>query len=100
MGALNEREKTMGAKFPIARDIFERVAATFVATVLGLATADGVDLQNALSVDNWKTWGVAGVVAAFTLLKSIVATQIAKRGGQAASASLDPAVQLEPVPTH
>lgn len=90
----------MGAKFPIARDIFERVAATFVATVLGLATADGVDLQNVLSIDSWKTWGVAGVVAAFSLLKGLIATQIAKRGGQAASASLDPAVRLDPVPDN
>lgn len=89
----------MGAKFPIARDIFERVAATFVVTVLGLATADGVDLQNALSLDNWKTWGVAGLVAGFTLLKSVIATRIGKRGGQAVSASLDPAVRLDPVPT-
>lgn len=89
----------MGAKFPIARDIFERVAATFFATVLGLATADGVDLQNALSLDNWKTWAVAGLVAAFTFLKSVIATRVGKRDGQAVSASLDPAIRLDPVVT-
>lgn len=81
-------------RFPIARDIFERVAATFVVTVLGLVTADGVDLQSVLSFDNWKTWATAGIVAAFTLLKALIATRVNKG---APSASLDPGVQLQPV---
>lgn len=79
-------------KFPVGRDIFERVAATFVVSVLGLATADGVDLQSVLSVDNWKTWLTAGVIAAFTLVKALIATAISGKG-----ASLAPGVALEPL---
>jgi methyl coenzyme M reductase beta subunit len=78
-------------RFPIARDVMERTLATFVVTVLGLATADGVDLQNVLDVDNWRTWVTAGIVAAFTLVKSAIAVKV---GGR--SASLDPAVSLAP----
>jgi hypothetical protein len=86
----------MREKYPVVTDAVERIVATFVVTVLGLATADGVDLQNALSIDNWKTWITAGVVAAFTLLKTIIAAQVSKRGGKATSASLAPSVQLKP----
>lgn len=80
----------MVPRIPVARDVFERVAATFVVTVLGLLTADGVDLQSVLSFDNWKTWATAGIVAAFTLLKTVIAARL---GG---GASLDPAVKIEP----
>lgn len=78
-------------RFPIGRDIVERVLATFVLTVLGLATADGIDWTDWGSLDNWQTWGVAGIVAVFTLVKGLIATKI---GGR--SASLDPAVKLQP----
>lgn len=87
----------MGSRLPIARDILERVLATFVASLLGLATADGVDLTDALSPASWKGWAAAALIAAFTLLKTMVAAQVAKRNGSASSASLDPAVRLEPV---
>lgn len=87
----------MGAKFPIARDIFERVYNTAWQTVLAVLTADGVDLIDLRDMDLWKGAGLAGLGAGFALLKSLVGTQIAKRRGQASSASLDPAVQLEPV---
>lgn len=78
-------------RFPIGRDILERVLATFGLTVLALATADGVDWTDWGSVDNWKTWGVAGIAAAFSLIKGLIATRV---GGR--SASLDPAVKLAP----
>jgi methyl coenzyme M reductase beta subunit len=77
-------------KFPVVKDILERTVATFVVTVLGLATADGVDLQNALDLSNWKTWATAGVIAAFTLVKGIIASRVNGPG-----ASLAPGVELQ-----
>ena len=82
----------MAPRFPLVRDAFERVVFTFVAAVLGLATADGVDLTQATSLGSWKAWGAAGLIAAFTLLKTIIAARI----GSGTSASVDPAVQLRP----
>lgn len=87
----------MGGKFPVVTDALERVVMTFVVTVLGGVTADGVGIDEALDLGHWKVWALAGVVAAFTLLKTLIAAQIAKRGGQAVSASLAPSVALQPV---
>ena len=86
----------MNGHVPVVTDAFERILATFVVTVLGAATADGVGLVDALSLDNWKAWGLAGIVAAFTLAKTIVAAFVNRRNGQATSASLAPSVVLEP----
>ncbi len=86
----------MREKYPVVADAVERILATFVVTVLGLATADGVDITAATNVDNWKTWLTAGIVAAFTLVKTIIAAQVSKRAGKATSASLAPSVQLQP----
>jgi len=79
-------------KIPVARDVAERVLATFVVAVLGPATADGIGWIDWANVDNWKVWGVAGLTAAFTLIKALIATKTGQK-----SASLDPAVALEPV---
>ena len=84
-------------KFPVATDIFERVAATFGVTLLTFLTSDMLNWQDVLKLDNWKGWGTAALAAAFTTLKGLLATQVAKRNGQATSASLAPSVQLEPV---
>lgn len=81
---------------PVLTDAFERVASTFVVTVLTLATTNGLNIQDYLVLDNWKAWGFAGVAAALTVVKTIVAAFIARRNGQAASASLAPSVVLEP----
>jgi len=70
-------------RYPIARDIFDRVWRTFLVVVAGLATTDGLGVQDWLSLDNWKTWITAGVAAAFTLLLSLVATQVGKLRGKA-----------------
>lgn len=83
-------------RFPVLRDAVERVLATFVVSLLGLATADGVGWVDWANVSNWRVWGISGLVAAFTVLKTAIATRIAKRNGQATSASFDPAVQLQP----
>lgn len=82
-------------RFPVARDIVERVVATFAASVLGLATADGVGVQDVLNIGSWKLWAASGIVAAFTLLKTLIASRV---GSGAPSASLDPAVKLQPEP--
>lgn len=79
-------------RYPVVADATERIVATFVVSVLGLATADGVDLQSFLSIDNWKTWATAAVISAFTLLKTIIAARL-----NGPSASLAPSVRLEPV---
>jgi len=86
----------MGEKFPVVKDAAERVIMTFVLTVLALATADGVDWTDWGSLSNWQTWAVAGITAAFTLVKAIVAAQIGKVNGHATSASLAPSVKLQP----
>lgn len=84
-------------KFPVARDIVERVLSTFVLTLLTLATADGINWADWADLRNWQSWGVAALAAAFSLFKGLLASQIGKRGGAATSASLDPGVQLAPV---
>jgi hypothetical protein len=83
-------------KYPVARDIAERVLVTFVVTLLGLATADGVNWTEWGSWNHWQTWAVSALTAAFSLLKGLIATRIGKVGRNATSASLDPAVKLAP----
>jgi r1t holin len=83
-------------KFPVVRDIIERVVNTAWQTVLAVLTADGVNLVDLRDLTFWQGAGLAGLGAAWALLKSLVATRIAKRNGRANSASLDPAVQLAP----
>lgn len=80
-------------RFPVVRDLFERVASTFVAAVLAAWVADGLNWTSALQIDTWRTYALAGVAAVVSLLKGLVATRI----GRNPSASLDPAVKLQPV---
>jgi uncharacterized protein (DUF983 family) len=82
----------VAGKRPVAVDVAERVAATFVVTVLGLASADGLQWTDWTNMKNWQTWATAGLVSAFTLVKSLIALKV---GGK--SASLAPSVELEPV---
>lgn len=86
----------MSPKFPVIKDAVERIVATFVVTVLGLATAPAIGVEGVLKLDNWKAWGLAGVVAAFTLLKTVVASWLGRVNGKATSASLAPSVKLQP----
>ncbi len=86
----------MKTRYPVVTDALERVLATFVAALLGLATADGLDWTDWGSLDNWKAWAAAALTSAFTLVKTLIAMQVAKRNGQATSASLAPQVQLQP----
>lgn len=85
-------------KFPVARDVFERAVKTFIQAALALAISDGLDWQDVLVLDNWKGWASAGLAAVASLVTSLISTQIGKTStGQATSASLDPAVKLQPV---
>lgn len=79
-------------RFPVASDIFERVASTAIQSTLALATADGIELADWLQIDSWRSWGFVGLVTAFSLVKSILATKVSGPG-----ASLAPSVKLEPV---
>ncbi len=83
-------------KLPVARDIFERMVGTAAAAIAAQILSDAANWQDVLKVDNWKGWAFVGAASAFTFLKGLLATQVAKRNGRASSASLDPAVQLQP----
>jgi uncharacterized protein (DUF983 family) len=80
-------------KVPIWRDIVERVAATFVVVLIGEALAGVVGWADWAELDNWKAWANAALIAALTLLKTLIASRLGQR-----SASLDPAVGLRPIP--
>src|SRR5690242_13640807 len=82
----------LSERYPVIRDVVERVLATFVMTMLALATADGVDWTEWTDWGHWKTWAISALAAAFSLLKSLIATRV----GRNPSASLDPAVKLQP----
>lgn len=87
----------MDMKFPVARDIFDRLWRTFVQAVLAAGLSDLANWQDVLRLDTWKTYAMAGVAAVLSLIMSFVATKVGKRGGKATSASFDPTVQLQPV---
>jgi hypothetical protein len=87
----------MGNRFPVVRDIFDRLWRTFVQAVLAVAITDGINLQSVLDLETWKTYGLAGVAACLSLIMSLLATRVGKIRGQANSASFDPAVKLQPV---
>lgn len=82
---------------PVARDIFERVYSTFFQVLTAVLLSDTLNWQDYLSLDNWRGWVSAAAVAALTTLKGLLATQVGKWHGRAASASLDPGVKLAPV---
>lgn len=81
-----------GIKLPVARDIFERVASTFIVGAIGVWVASGVDVAHVLHLDFWKAAGVGGVMAVLSLVKNVLG-QITSGGG----GSLDPGVKLKPV---
>jgi hypothetical protein len=83
---------TLFNRYPVARDIAERVLATFIMTLLALATADGVGWDDWADWGHWQTWAVSAIAACLSLLKGLVAARIGKNP----SASLDPAVKLQP----
>ena len=83
-------------KFPVGRDIFERVAATFVEAAGAVVLADVTNLVNITDMSVWKGAGVAGLTAVLALAKSAFAAwRSAKSGG--GGASVDPKVNIEPV---
>ena len=54
-----------------ARDLVERIAATFVVAAAGVAIAAGPG--NMFSASFWETVGVAGIAAAGSLVKGLFA---------------------------
>lgn len=78
-------------RFPVGRDILERAVKTFMQTAIALAVSDGLDWQDALSIDHWKGLATAGLAAAVSVVMSAVFSKIGKPG-----ASADPAVGIEP----
>jgi hypothetical protein len=87
----------MPYRFPVTRDAFERLVRTFLQAVLAAGITDGLDWQNLLSLDTWKTYALAGVAAVLSAVMSWLATLVGKVGGAATSASFDPEVKLQPV---
>lgn len=78
-------------KLPVFRDIFERVASSFVYGVVGVYVASGVDVAHVLNLSLARAAGVGGVMAVLSLIKNILG-QITSGGG----GSVDPAVKLRP----
>ena len=59
------------------RDLFERVAATFVQAAIGAMSSNSMF---DLGVDQWKMMAGAGVAAAVSVLKGALATKLGTKG--------------------
>lgn len=85
------------ARFPVGRDIFERVAMTFAEGAAGVALADQFGLLELSRTEWWSAVATGGVMAVLALGKSTLAAWKSKRANGQAGASLDPQVNLAPV---
>lgn len=65
-----------------ARDLIERVLATFVVAAAGVALAAGPG--DMFSASFWETVGTAGIAAAGSLLKGLIARFIGARNSASA----------------
>lgn len=74
------------------KDTFERVAATFAESALGLWILTGPG--DAFSLSGLKLVGASALIAAAAVLKAAVASQI----GNKDSASLDPSLAVVEIP--
>jgi len=81
-------------KYPVARDIFERLVKSFVQGAVAVAIAQGMDLVHITHLDFWKAVGMGGITAVLSLVTSVLSTMVGKKG-----ASADPAVGLAPTST-
>ena len=69
-----------------ARDLAERVAATFVVSAAGVAVAAGPgDMFNA---SFWETVGAAGIAAAGSLIKGVIARFVGARNSASAASGV------------
>ena len=59
------------------RDLFERVAATFIQAAIGAMSSNSMF---DLGVDQWKMMAGAGVAAAVSVLKGALATNLGTKG--------------------
>jgi len=80
-------------KYPVGKDIVERVAWTFVQAAGGVALAQGVGLVDIINMDTWKAAGVAGLSAVLALAKTLFAAAANKKSG----GSTAPGVELQPL---
>lgn len=81
-------------KIPVGRDIFERLAKSFVQGAAAVAISSGINLTTIVHLEWWKALLFGGVTAVLSLVTSLVSVTF---GGKGASA--DPAVSLAPVST-
>lgn len=82
---------TGGSKFPVARDVFERLVKSFLQGAIAVALAQGLDVVHVMHLDFWRAVGMGGITAVLSLITSVLSLAIGKKG-----ASADPAVGLAP----
>lgn len=78
-------------KFPVARDVFERLVKSFIQGAATVAIAQGINLTTVVDLGFWKALLFGGITAVLSLVTSVVSLAIGKTG-----ASADPAVGLAP----
>lgn len=78
-------------KFPVGRDVFERLAKSFLQGVATVAIATGINMAHVVDLTWYKALGYGGITAVLSLVTSLVSLGIGKKG-----ASADPAVGLAP----
>jgi hypothetical protein len=77
-----------------ARDLAERVIATYLQAFLGLLAADGMLDRGDIDLSVLQSLGVAALPAVFSIIKGVIAKWIGDHG----SASVDPMVAAVPTP--
>lgn len=81
-------------KFPVGRDIAERIYKSFIQGVATVAIATGINLTNVVDLTWYKALGFGGITAVLSLVTSLISVSFGKKG-----ASADPAVGLAPEQT-
>lgn len=79
-------------KYPVGRDVLERLVKSFIQGAIAVALSQGVDLTNIVHLTFWQAVGTGGITAVLSLVMSLLSLAIGKKG-----ASADPAVGLAPV---
>lgn len=78
-------------KFPVGRDVFERLVKSFIQGASTVAIATGINLAHVVDLTWYKALAFGGITAVLSLVTSLVSLAIGKNG-----ASADPAVGLAP----
>lgn len=80
------------SKYPVARDVFERVLKSFIQGAAAVAISQGINLTTIVNLTFWHAVLFGGITAVLSLVTSLVSLAVGKKG-----ASADPAVGIEPV---